>query len=392
MAENETRMTGAVEPQVRAQYASLGAGDPAPWFHQKTTINPNYAFHSVGGRYILLGFFLTSSDPHGRAAVDAVMTYRNLFDDDTACFFGVTVDPADEARLSDVNPGIRYFWDTDTKVSRLYGALPRDPKSPQVTRRFWMVIDPTLRVMKVFPLLNGETINMAPFDYIRSLPPPDRFAGVELQAPVLYLPNVFEPDLCRELISLYDTNGGEFSGFMREQNGVTVGIRDPKYKSRSDYTLVEQDMISRTQAAIVRRIVPEIRKVHQFNVTRMERYIVGCYTAEEGGHFRAHRDNTTAGTAHRRFAVSINLNDDFDGGTLSFPEYGQRQYKPPAGSAVVFSCSLMHAVSKVTRGQRYAFLPFLYDDAAAKVREANQHKLSRDEPTDMRTMPAPEAD
>ena len=392
MAENETRMTGAVEPQIRAQYASLSAGDPAPWFHQKTTINPNYAFHSVGGRYILLGFFLTSSDPHGRAAVDAVMTYRNLFDDDTACFFGITVDPADEARLSDVNPGIRYFWDTDTKVSRLYGALPRDPKSPQITRRFWMVIDPTLRVMKVFPLLNGETINMAPFDYIRSLPPPDRFSGVELQAPVLYLPNVFEPELCRELISLYDANGGEFSGFMREQNGVTVGIRDPKYKSRSDYTLVEQDMISRTQAAIVRRIVPEIRKVHQFNVTRMERYIVGCYTAEEGGHFRAHRDNTTAGTAHRRFAVSINLNDDFDGGTLSFPEYGQRQYKPPAGSAVVFSCSLMHAVSKVTRGQRYAFLPFLYDDAAAKVREANQHKLSRDEPTDMRATPAAEAD
>jgi hypothetical protein len=26
---------------------------------------------------------------------------------------------------------------------------------------------------------------------------------------------------------------------------------------------------------------------------------------------------------------------------------------------------------KVTRGRRYAFLPFLYDDEAAKIREAN---------------------
>src|SRR5689334_8271533 len=55
-------------------------------------------------------------------------------------------------------------------------------------------------------------------------------------------------------------------------------------------------------------IVPEIRKVHQFTVTRMERYIVACYSAEDGGHFRARRDNTTKGTAHRRFAVSVNLN------------------------------------------------------------------------------------
>ena len=117
--------------------------------------------------------------------------------------------------------------------------------------------------------------------------------------------------------------------------------------------------------------MPEIAKVHQFKVTRMERYLVGCYTAEDEAHFRPHRDNTTKGTAHRRFAVSVNLNCDFDGGEVSFPEYGPRSLKPPPGGAVVFSCSLLHAVSRVTRGRRYAFLPFLYDEAAAKIREEN---------------------
>ena len=107
----------------------------------------------------------------------------------------------------------------------------------------------------------------------------------------------------------------------------------------------------------------------------MERYIVSCYAAEDAGHFRAHRDNTTKGTAHRRFAVSINLNDDFDGGELSFPEYGHRGFKVPTGGAVVFSGALLHAVSPVTRGRRYAFLPFLYDDAAARIREANNKFL-----------------
>jgi predicted 2-oxoglutarate/Fe(II)-dependent dioxygenase YbiX len=103
----------------------------------------------------------------------------------------------------------------------------------------------------------------------------------------------------------------------------------------------------------------------------MERYIVGCYTAEDGGHFRAHRDNTTKGTAHRRFAILINLNAEFEGGEVSFPEYGPRSFRPPQGGAVVFSCSLLHAVSKVKQGRRYAFLPFVYDDAAAALREQN---------------------
>jgi hypothetical protein len=35
----------------------------------------------------------------------------------------------------------------------------------------------------------------------------------------------------------------------------------------------------------------------------------------------------------------------------------------------------MHAVSPVKRGQRYAFLPLLYDDEAAKIREANNQFL-----------------
>jgi predicted 2-oxoglutarate/Fe(II)-dependent dioxygenase YbiX len=192
-----------------------------------------------------------------------------------------------------------------------------------------------------------------------------------VQAPVLCLHSVFEPGLCQKLISLYETHGGGESGFMREVNGKTVGIFDHNHKRRKDYTITDEEIIRITQARIKRRIVPEIAKVYQFHVSRMERYIVSCYAAEDGGHFRAHRDDTTKGTAHRRFAVSINLNAEFEGGEISFPEFGPRGFKPPPGGAVIFSCSLLHRVSKVTAGQRYAFLPFLYDEAAAKLREEN---------------------
>jgi hypothetical protein len=50
-------------------------------------------------------------------------------------------------------------------------------------------------------------------------------------------------------------------------------------------------------------------------------------------------------------------------------------YLPPTGGAVVFSCSLLHEAMPVTAGKRYAFLPFLYDDEAARVRQRNSAYL-----------------
>jgi peroxiredoxin/predicted 2-oxoglutarate/Fe(II)-dependent dioxygenase YbiX len=361
-------------PHPRPRYINLQAGDPAPWFFAASTTNPRYAFHTAGGRYVVLCFLGSAADPLSEAALQKVQAQREIFDDTRACFFGVTLDPSDatEKRVQESMPGIRFFLDFDGAISKAYGAIPLENSGTQVSaRRFWVILDPTLRVLRVVPLKHDGLETETVLSYVKNLPPPDRFAGVPLQAPILYLPNVFEPEFCQSLIEYYEQQGGTESGFMREENGKTVGAYDAAHKRRRDFTIEDQALIQATQIRIRRRVIPEILKIHQFNATRMERYLVGCYTAEDGGHFRAHRDNTTKGTAHRRFAVSINLNDDFEGGEVSFPEYGARSFKAPPGGCVVFSCSLLHAVSKVTHGQRYAFLPFLYDDAAAKIRQEN---------------------
>jgi predicted 2-oxoglutarate/Fe(II)-dependent dioxygenase YbiX len=134
-------------------------------------------------------------------------------------------------------------------------------------------------------------------------------------------------------------------------------------------------------ARIHRRVAPELKRAFQFNATRIERHIVACYNGAENAHFRPHRDNTTLGTAHRRFAVSLVLNTgEFEGGQVRFPEFGPQTYSPPVGGAVVFSCSLLHEATQVTRGKRYCYLPFLYDDAAALVREENRASLANAQP------------
>jgi predicted 2-oxoglutarate/Fe(II)-dependent dioxygenase YbiX len=164
---------------------------------------------------------------------------------------------------------------------------------------------------------------------------------------------------------------------MREnQEGKTYLALDNSFKRRADCDIDDQKLRDACMHRISWRLLPEIERAFAYRATRMERYIVACYDAQGGGFFKPHRDNTTKGTAHRRFAVTVNLNaDEYEGGDLRMPEYGSRTYRAPTGGAVVFSCSLLHEATAVTRGRRYAFLPFLYDDEAANIRSQNSSYL-----------------
>jgi predicted 2-oxoglutarate/Fe(II)-dependent dioxygenase YbiX/peroxiredoxin len=370
-------MTSEVKP---LRYVDLKPGDTAPNFRQRSLNNPRYVFDMAAGRYLVLCFFGSAGEESGRSAIRAAMARPDLFNDSHASFFGVSHDPLDEAeqRLRERYPGYRFFLDHDGTAGRLYGSLPIEAPAtaaPETARQIWIVLGPDMRVLGAFPF--GPGANEAVMTFLAGRPEPRLFAGFPVQAPILVLPQVFELDLCHRLITAYEQAGGEMSGFMREEDGKTVLKHDAGHKKRRDHELTDPGLIAEVRAKVLRRVIPQIHKAHQFEVTRMERHLVGCYTAEDGGHFRPHRDNTTSGTAHRRFAVSINLNADFEGGEIGFPEYGPQTFKPPPGGAVVFSCSLLHTVIPVTQGARYAFLPFLYDEAGARIRERNAGLLAQ---------------
>lgn len=343
-------------------------GDQAPWFHAPALSgNPRYAFDTAAGRPILLLFAGRAAHPAIAPALRLLAQHRSLFDDQHACFFGVSTDPNDVATgaVAQQLPGIRWFLDHDGTVSRLYGALD-DANSKTEYRPHWLVLDTTMRVCGRFPVSAGEQAIAALNAQIAA---PDEYPA----APVLIVPRVFEPALCQRLIDLYEANGGEESGFMREENGLTVERVDYQHKRRSDYHIEDAALLEQLRARLVRFLLPQIKRALGWQATRIERWMVACYDGDNGGgHFRAHRDNTTKGTAHRKFACTINLNAaDYDGGNLCFPEFGTRTYRAPTGGAVIFSCSLLHEAKPVTRGKRYAFLPFLYDEEGAKLREAN---------------------
>lgn len=353
----------------------LTLGEPTPNFVAASTSNSRYHFDTVAGRYIVLCFFQSAADEISRKILNELFQYRAIFDDENCCFFGVSTDSEDQSlpRIQQQLPGIRFFWDFEQTISQQYGVI--DPSG--VYHQCTYILDERLRVIAVFPFQPAPTQHIAQVLAILSeLPifPPESQANI--QAPILIVPRIFEPQLCQALMSYYEQNGGEESGFMREVEGRTVGTIDNSFKRRRDQEILDENLRNAVMSRIYKRLAPEILKAFQFKATRIERHIVACYDSTSGGFFRPHRDNTTKGTAHRKFAVSLNLNTgEYEGGLLRFPEFGRQTYTVQAGGAVVFSCSLLHEATSVTQGKRYVYLPFLYDDAAAKIRELNQHLI-----------------
>jgi predicted 2-oxoglutarate/Fe(II)-dependent dioxygenase YbiX len=339
----------------------LSPGEFAPAFTAATRANPKFSFSSVAGRYILLAFL--PSDPTRRdAALARFEAVRHRFDDLERAAMFVTSATAEDTP-ADRLPGQRWFFDPDGALRARYH-LADDEGA-------WFLLDPNLRLMASASLDAPDEL----FDRIRTLPGVDDHAATPLIAPVLIAPRVFDPDLCRRLITYYEAEGGAPSGVMRDIDGRTVGVLDPM-KSRRDVTVSDEALRQETLTAISRNLIPMMSRALQFQATRIERTMVACYDADEGGYFRPHRDNQTLGTAHRRFACSINLNaEEFEGGDLRFPEFGRRTYRPPTGGAVVFCCSLLHEATPVLRGRRYAFLPFFYDEAGHAIREQNRDRI-----------------
>ncbi|RZJ32648.1 MAG: 2OG-Fe(II) oxygenase [Brevundimonas sp.] len=332
-------------------------GDPAPTFATEGVSNPRYVFDTAAGRYLVLA--IVPAGPAVDRAVAAIEAGRAPFNDVHSSVF-VLVVGKDEARATrqDSLPGLRFLFDEDASAAALYGAVEGER---------WFLVDPALHIMGAV----GPEGAPALIDRIGKLPAPALHGGFAAMAPVLVTPRIFEPGFCERLIDLYRQTGGEPSGFMREIDGVTTLMMSDQHKRRSDVIVEDDQLQKQIVARLNRRLVPQIEKAFNFKPTRIERYLVARYDADTGGFFRPHRDNTTRGTAHRRFAVSINLNSDYDGGDLRFPEFGDRTYRPPPGGACVFSCSILHEATPVTRGERFAFLPFLYDEAGARVREQN---------------------
>jgi peroxiredoxin/predicted 2-oxoglutarate/Fe(II)-dependent dioxygenase YbiX len=355
------------------------AGDPIPWFTLPSTSNAAYHFDTVGGHRVVLFFFGSSRVPRSARLVREFCQQQSQFAALNIPFFGVSIDPEDTHLKSAIEypTYCKFLWDFEREVSCRFGVCEVEHETTYYTPTAF-VLDRNLRVLQVFPAEDpkGDGFVDRVMAFLQQLPVFDPPVMAARQAPVLTIPNAVDRSVCQALIDHYESAGGEESGFMREVDGKTVAILDESFKKRRDVLIRDAALLEQINQFVLRRIRPEIQKAFQFDITRFERHVVACYEDHNQGFFNRHRDNTTRGTAHRRFAMTLNLNTGYEGGCLWFPEYGTPLYRPEVGEAIVFSCSLLHEVTPVTQGRRLALLSFFYNDEDAKLREQNRKYLA----------------
>jgi predicted 2-oxoglutarate/Fe(II)-dependent dioxygenase YbiX/peroxiredoxin len=354
--------------ETKADSHRIVLGDPVPWFSSAVVTGGSFDLQASAGRWVVLSFLGSLSDPRAMAEVTELARLSASFSEDhlvIGCVFtGQAGDAASLAAIS--SPTLSFLADPDGAISRSFGAeqMPRT-----------VILDPMLRAVAdiAWDVPQGHATMVR--NVLQGLPAVDDSAGVPMFAPALLVPRVFSFGICDFLTQFYETQGAVDSGFQFDVDGKTVTLSDWRLKRRSDVAVGVPEVRELIRDHVVRRLVAPIERYFQFKVTRMDRYVVACYDSAVAAHFHRHRDNINAGAQHRRFALSINLNKDFEGGDLVFPEFGRKAYRPSEGGALVFSCGALHQVTPVTKGKRYAFLAFMYGEEDVAKREANNAKL-----------------
>ncbi|MEK7258702.1 MAG: hypothetical protein AAB211_02775 [Pseudomonadota bacterium] len=189
---------------------------------------------------------------------------------------------------------------------------------------------------------------------IAQIPPQSTLAVRNIPAPLLIIPDVISDDLARRLIAYLDKNQDK------------AEINSGSYKSRA-HIHPPRDLELELDNKLCKSMLPEIKKVFYSEISHRETYKVCCYDAQVGGTFGRHRD-TIFPHLHRRYAMTLVLNDDFEGGGVTFPEYNDSIVQVPKCSAIIFPGALYHQVKEIGKGKRYVVVSFLFAEEEARLK------------------------
>jgi hypothetical protein len=330
---------------------ALSVGDPLPWHAVAMTGHGVVSLEAFGGLRTTLVFCASLRDPRAERICRELLAAQDAPDGKSAALVIVCADRP---------------------------AAMKHPLFAELTRRFALIWDDSFTLHDEFGLREGSTFRLQAVQIDEgqrvvarlAFSDPARFVRELLNfpvgqnpghPPVLSVPGILDHADCQRLLEAWERDGGEESGYMLpDAKGTPVEILNALRKRRRDFVLEPgSDLYRCIWDRLRTRLFPAMRRAFQFDVVGAERLLVGRYSAESGGHFEKHRDWEGA-DSHREFGVTINLNNEFTGGALEFPEYPGQSFVPAPGMALAYSGALMHRVARVTTGHRFCLLSFLY--------------------------------
>ena len=334
----------------------LGAGDIAPdcILPGPDGKNVNLRSDSIAGNPIVMMFCPRLTEA-GKEMLKHFSHHLDTFTANGARLFAITLDRIADAQVQELRFPV--LSDRQEQAFRNFTA-PRDRPSTVVLRRNHHVAG----------ILDGEPQAQlsAARALVESMAWERKASLMHMHPPVLLIPEALSRDDCAKLIDIFHTRGQTFlhpNQPAMDYIGTDYKMRIPEHmrEDRIDHFFFDKSTVA-LLANRLNRIIPEIAKAFHYRITKYESLRMACYQGHRGGYGHGHRDNIPP-HLHWRFAMSINLNtDEFEGGELRFPEFGDQRYRPESGTAIVFSSSLLHEAMHVTAGRRFVFLAFLFGE------------------------------
>lgn len=129
---------------------------------------------------------------------------------------------------------------------------------------------------------------------------------------------------------------------LRSDNGVAKPFLDGILKAVVESPIYQREMLATAFAP------------------RFSRY-------SNGGEYQVHVDAAYMGEVRTDLAMTLFLNDDYEGGELQIEMPGSQvaRVKAPAGHAVVYECWRPHRVTPVTKGERVVAVTWLQSRVAS---------------------------
>jgi len=316
----------------------------------------------LSGHFLLLAFL---GDPQGDTAVPLLQSLAGLEPQLEAANASVIAISAssDAAHNRHLKRAAGFPWPiVGDAAGGFFAAYGMHKGTDQADRL--VLVTPYRQIRAWFDLEEdeGSTLKVI-MDILENAKAAEELRWSPPHAPVLIVPNVLSPEECGKLVESVETDTpfmvrqprpGEVGGNYR------IPVYDHNRQDRVDLIIKDPNTLAFLDERLFGRVTPMIKKAFAFDVTRREDLHIARYVGKREGIAIGHRDNMEPPGAHRRFALSMSLNDDYEGGEITFREFSPKGYRVPAGTAMVFSSSLLHEVQETTSGVRYNLISHLF--------------------------------
>lgn len=181
----------------------------------------------------------------------------------------------------------------------------------------------------------------------QALPPSNRDEDIGVLCPA-----VLSSTQIKRILSLTETMP-KVDGRIQSDGQI---VQNKEYRDTEIFVIDESEF---WLDDLILSIIAQANLTYQFEISGLiERPQILHYPENSIG-YDWHMDIGTGDHSTRKISLSCMLNDDYEGGELSFFLNGEASLSPSIGQCISFPAFMPHRVKKVTKGSRLALVAWI---------------------------------